>query len=234
MSTATLSDARAELVRRRALEGAATVLERGEALTFAAVANVSGIAERTLYRHFETREALHVALYEWVNERLDVDRERPTTAEGLARLVRRAFPGFDAMAPVIRELLAAPEGRLARLAANPDRQRAALGVVQHDVAGLPPKQARQVAAVLQLLTAASTWQALRDYWNMSGAEAAETAVLASELLLEGARARAARLGPAAHERPAARKTLEKKQPSKRTASKTAGAKKRAATRPQET
>jgi AcrR family transcriptional regulator len=198
VSTVPLADARAELVRRRALEGAVVVLERGEVLTFAAVASAAGVPERTLYRHFQTREALHVALYDWVNERLAVDEERPTTAEALARLVRRAFPGFDAMAPVIRELLAAPEGRLARLAANPERQRAALGVVAHDAGGLPSKQARQVAAVLQLLTAASTWQALRDYWNMDGAEAAETAVLASELLLEGARARQARLASAAH------------------------------------
>jgi AcrR family transcriptional regulator len=197
MSTVPLADARAELVRRRALEGAVAVLERGEVLTFAAVANAAGVPERTLYRHFQTREALHVALYDWVNERLAVDGERPTTADALARLVRRAFPGFDAIAPVIRELLAAPEGRLARLGANPERQRAALGVVANAAEGLPSKQARQVAAVLQLLTAASTWQALRDYWNMDGAEAAETAVLASELLLEGARARQARLASAA-------------------------------------
>lgn len=197
MSTMPLMDARADLVRRRALEGAAAVLERGDALTFAAVASAAGVPERTLYRHFQTREALHLALYDWVNERLAVDGERPTTAEAMARLVRRAFPGFDAVAPVIRELLAAPEGRLARLAANPDRQRAALGVVAHDAPGLPATKARQVAAILQLLTAASTWQALRDYWNMDGAEAAETVVLASELMLEGARAQSARVAPAA-------------------------------------
>ena len=38
---------------------------------------------------------------------------------------------------------------------------------------------------VQLLTAASTWQALHDYWDMDGSEAAETAALAIELLLEG-------------------------------------------------
>lgn len=200
MSTLPLADARAELVRRRAVEGAVAVLGRGEALTFAAVASAAGVPERTLYRHFQTREALHHALYDWVNERLGVDGERPTTAEAMAGLVRRAFPGFDAIAPVIRELLAAPEGRLARLAANPERQRAALGVVAHDAEGLPAKQARQLAAVLQLLTAASTWQALRDYWGMDGAEAAETAVLASELLLDGVRARRSRLALAARKR----------------------------------
>lgn len=189
MSTPSLSDARTELVRRRALEGAAAVLERGEALTFAAVSAAAEVPERTLYRHFPTREDLLRALYEWVNERLAVDGERPSDAAGMAKLVRVVFPGFDTLAPVIRELLTAPEGRLARLAANPARQRAALALVQHEAAGLAPAEARRVAAVMQLLTAASTWQALRDYWGMDGAEAAEAAVLASELLLAGARAR---------------------------------------------
>ncbi len=188
--TPSLSDARSDLVRRRALEGAARVLERGEALTFAAVSAASEVPERTLYRHFPTREDLLRGLYEWVNERLAVDGERPTDAAGMARLVRQVFPGFDAVAPVVRELLAAPEGLLARLSANPARQRAALALVGREAAGLGPAETRRVAAVLQLLTAASTWQALGDYWGMAGAEAAEAAVLASELMLEGARQRA--------------------------------------------
>lgn len=205
-SASTLSDARAELVRERAIVGAAAVLERGEALTFAAVAAAAGIPERTLYRHFPTREALLEALYDWVNQQLAADRERPRDAAGLARMVRQVFPGFDGMAPVIRELLAAPEGRLARLAANPARQRAALALVGHEAPGLAPAEARRVAAVMQLLTAAATWQALRDYWGMDGVESAETAVLASQLLLAGARARGrARPRPAAGKRAAGKK-----------------------------
>src|SRR5687768_18577046 len=94
-STSPLSDARAELVRQRAVAGAVAVLERGEALTYAAVAAAAGIPERTLYRHFPTREALLKALYDWVNQKLTVDAERPTDAAGLARLVRLVFPGFD-------------------------------------------------------------------------------------------------------------------------------------------
>jgi hypothetical protein len=131
-----------------------------------------------------------------VNERLAVDGERPQDADGMARLVRQIFPGFDTVAPVIRELLAAPEGRLARLGANPARQRAALAMVEHEAGALAPGEARRVAAVLQLLTSAATWQALRDYWEMNGAEAAETVVLATELILAGARARRARIAPA--------------------------------------
>jgi hypothetical protein len=47
-----------------------------------------------------------------------------------------------------------------------------------------------VAAAVQLLTTAATWNTLRDYWDMDGREAAETAALAVELILDGARRQA--------------------------------------------
>ena len=52
-----------------------------------------------------------------------------------------------------------------------------------------------MAAALQLLTSAAAWQTLHDYWDMDGEEAGETAALAVELLLAGARV-APRLAPA--------------------------------------
>jgi AcrR family transcriptional regulator len=212
MKTVSLSEARSELVRQRALEAAAAVLGEAEPLTFAAVAARAGVPERTLYRHFPTREALLGALFEWANQRLAVEAERPTDAEGLARLVRKAFPGFDTLAPVVRELLSTPEGRLARLAANPTRQRAALAIVQSEAPGLDRAAARRVAAVLQLLSSAATWQVFRDYWGMDGAEAAEASVLASELILEGARSRQHPAGRASKPRKKAARGAPEAQP----------------------
>lgn len=176
-------------MRERALDGVRSVLERGDPLTFANVAEAAGVPERTLYRHFPTREALLSALFDWANQQVGFEGERASDASGYARQVRRTFPGFDTVAPVIRELLSSPEGRLARAAHNQERQRAAVALVQREGTGLDAISARRAAAVLQLLTSASTWQALRDHWGMDGAEAAEAAVLAAELILEAARAR---------------------------------------------
>ena len=103
--------------------------------------------------------------------------------------MRRAFPGFDDIAAVVRELLAAPEGLAAPMASRPARQRAALALVRREVPGLRRAEQRRTAAAIQILTTASTWQALRDHWEMDGAEAGETAAHAIALLLEGARAR---------------------------------------------
>lgn len=107
----------------------------------------------------------------------------------MASLVRRSFPGFDEIAPVVRELLIAPEGRLARLRHRTARQRASLAMARREAPELDTKRRRRLAAVLQLLSQAATWQALREYWDMDGAEAAEASAQAIELLLAGTKAR---------------------------------------------
>jgi AcrR family transcriptional regulator len=189
MRVATLSESRAELVRERVLDGVEALLAAGDDLTFTKVAEAAGVPERTVYRHFATREALLAAVFDWANRRIGFSGDLPVDGAGAVELVRRVFPGFDEIAPVIRELLIAPEGRIARLADRTKRRRAALALVRHEVPGLGRTSTKRVAAAVQLLTTAATWQVLRDYWEMDGEEAAETTALAIELMLEGARSR---------------------------------------------
>ena len=195
-----LSDARAELVRQRVLSGLVALLGRGEPWTFSSLAKAAGVPERTIYRYFPTREALLEGLFDFANQRIGFHGELPSDAEALATLVRRSFPGFDEIAPVVRELLIAPEGKLARLKHKAARPRASLALVRREAPELDSKRRRQLAAVLQLLSQAATWQALREYWDMDGAEAAEASARAIELLLAGAKVRA---------RPKSRKALNK-------------------------
>jgi AcrR family transcriptional regulator len=190
MSAVSLQEARSAVVRERVLDGVAAVLASGDDLTFAKVASVAGVPERTVYRHFPTRHELLAAVFDWANRRIGFDGELPADGAAAVKLVRRVFPGFDDIAPVIRQLLMTPEGLLARLTGIDRRRRAAVVVVKHEVPGLDRTSTRRVAAAVQLLTAAATWQSLRDYWEMDGKEAAETAALAIELIFEGARARA--------------------------------------------
>jgi AcrR family transcriptional regulator len=195
MPSVSLQEARTAVVRERVLEGVAAVLASGDDLTFAKVAAAAQVPERTVYRHFPTREALLSAVFDWANRRIGFDGKLPTNRSEALALVRRVFPGFDEIAPVIRELLIAPEGLLARLSNKDGRQQAALAVVRTEVPGLDRASTKRLAAAAQLLTAAATWQTLRDYWDMDGEEAAETAALALELLLDGARSRAERAAP---------------------------------------
>jgi AcrR family transcriptional regulator len=192
MTAVSLQEARSAVVRERVLDGVAELLAAGEDLTFARVARAAGVPERTVYRHFPTRDDLLAAVFDWANRRIGFSGQLPADGDELVQLVRRVFTGFDAIAPVIHELLTAPEGRRARLATRRERQGAALALAAREAPGLDRASVRRLAACLQLLSTAATWQVLRDYWEMDGEEAAETSALAVQLLLEGARARASR------------------------------------------
>lgn len=187
-----LRQARADVVRDRVVGAVPALLAEGRPLTFKEVAHQAGVPERTVYRHFPTRTALLEAVFAWTNEQIGIDGPRPTDREGLARNVREAFRGFDALAPVVRQMLVEPDGLTARLADVDARRRSAVALVDHEAPGLDEATRDRVAAALQVLTVAATWQSLHDYWDLDGTEAAEAAVLAIELLLDGARARSAR------------------------------------------
>lgn len=195
MSTVSLQDARRAVVRDRVLDGVAQLLAKGQDLTYANVAAAAEVPERTVYRHFPTRQDLMSAVFEWVNEQAGVGTQRATTGEATTEMVRRAFLTFDDVAPVVRALLLAPEGLAARLAGNEERRAAALAVVDNDAPGLDRATRRRLAATVQLLTSAAAWQTLRDYWDMDGAEAADTVTVALALLLDGARHEAAQSSP---------------------------------------
>lgn len=183
------ADTRANAVRERLLDGVAALLAAGGDLTFTKLAKVAAVPERTVYRYFKSREDLLAAVFEWSNRRIGFDGALPVDSAGAAALVRKVFPGFDAIAPVIHELLIAPEGLAARRANLAERRKAALQIVRSEAPTLDRRAAKRVAAILQLLTSAAAWQTLRDYWDMDGEEAGETAAFAIELLLAGARRR---------------------------------------------
>ena len=194
MPTVPLHEAKHAVVRERVLEGAASLLAEGETLTFAKLAEAAAVPERTVYRQFPTREALLTELFHWANERMGLTGERAETRAELKDSVRRMFVGFDELAPVIRGLLASPDGLWARLSDNDRRRRAATTVVRDAAPGLGGVAERRVAATVQLLTSAAAWQTLRDYWEMDGVEAADTVAFALDLLLDGAAARTRRPG----------------------------------------
>ncbi len=136
MTAATLQDARSNLVRERVLDGVFEVLAAGEDLTFAKVAKAAGVPERTIYRHFPSKEALHAAIWSWANERMGFTGPFPTDEAGYVALVRTAHPGFERLAPVIRELLASKDGLAVRLTANDQRRQSARAAVSSSAPGL--------------------------------------------------------------------------------------------------
>jgi AcrR family transcriptional regulator len=178
-----VQEAKAAVVRQRVLDGVAELIAAGDDITFAKAAAAAGVPERTVYRHFTTRDGLVAALYEDTNRRIGFDGRLPTTRDEMTAMVAQVFPGFDAVAPVVAELLASPEGRRARLRDLDARRAAALAVVTSARPDLDGDATRQLAAIVQVLGTAAVWQALRDFWDLDGAAAAAAVTTAIDHML---------------------------------------------------
>ncbi len=183
MAQPSVREAQTELLHERVLDAVCDVIRAGDEVTFAKVAATANVPERTVYRHFANRQALVSAVFSHVNRRIGFDGQLPTTAEAMTAMVRRVFPGFDSVAPVVDELLSSTEGRRARLDSIEDRRDAALAVVVSARPDLDAATARDIAAVVQVLGTAAVWGALRDFWDLDGERAAAAVTTAINALL---------------------------------------------------
>jgi AcrR family transcriptional regulator len=153
-----------------------------EQFSLADVARAAGITERTVYRHFETRDALLEATWKMVNDAIGI-RSFPSTAEELVGLPLIVFPAFEQKADVIRAMLASPQGRELRLRVNKERQAAIRAAVRDARPKLREPAFTRLCAAVQLLYSASGWATMRDYWGLEGAEAGRAASEAIATLL---------------------------------------------------
>ncbi len=180
----TVREAHRDLTRNRILESAVAVLTRGgEELTMAAVAMQSGVTERTVFRHFETREKLFEAVWHWINVRISV-AGMPRNVPELLASPRNKFLRFDADEALFRWFVANPQGHAVRLTVKAERQACYLALVRRARPDLGRAAQRRLAATCQLLDSSFTWQSMHDYWDMTGAESGRAASEAIGALLK--------------------------------------------------
>jgi AcrR family transcriptional regulator len=173
-----------EQTRVRIVESAIDLVgESGEEpLTIAAVAARAGVTERTVYRHFETRDALIRAV--WRRMQAKVASEGfPRTANALLQSPRKLFPRFDAAGELIRASIHSPAGLDIRMHSNAERTAAILASVRDALPELDEEALRRRAAIAQLINSAQGWDVLTRFWGMSGEEAGEAAAEALAILL---------------------------------------------------
>src|ERR1700758_3977205 len=75
-------DRQRQETREQILRAVARQLEAGEMedLSFAEVAKDAGVGERTVYRHFPTKEALLGAFWSWMQTQAQLERPKPAPA----------------------------------------------------------------------------------------------------------------------------------------------------------
>ena len=182
-----LRQAQAEATRTRILEACVSVMETGADLTYSNVAEVAGVQERTVYRHFPTKADLEAGLWDWIIEHLTHADFKARSEDELVDAMRTSFTGFDAGAPLIQAMLHSPQGLEIRQRQQPNRRVMFEACVEETVPEAPPLIRTRVAAVLQVLYSAAAWEFLRSFWGMDATQAADAVELAIRAMLVGLR-----------------------------------------------
>ena len=170
--------------RQRILDAAIASIQGGEmeSLTIAGVARQAGVTERTVYRHFQTREDLIKAVWPRMGTRLGIPG-LPQTVEALLAAPGRIYPRFDAEAGAVRASMYSQAGREIRATANPARHQAMTSLVAQARPELNETARRRRAAVIQIIGSSHGWACFKDYWGMDTQEAARAAQEAIAILL---------------------------------------------------
>ena len=154
-------------------------------LNFTQVAEVAGVGERTIYRHFPTKDALLNAW--WAQHKAKIGQpDFPDTPAAVAAFPLRAFPLMDKDNAIMRGAVLSPQGRALTLAHNDKRQAAFLKTVKDAAPDLCAQSQRDLAAIIQLLQSATAWLTLKDYWGLDGEQAGAAASVAITTLLNAA------------------------------------------------
>lgn len=181
-----------EQTRELILEAVAQVM-RGAglgAVTISEVAKVAEVTERTVYRHFSTREELLRAFWKWQLIRSGGDRvTTPESADALYDTIKRLFRRLDADEGIIRAIVMAPEGGEMRRDTNQQRLATMIEFLKPLVPTMSARDRHQMAAGIISVCSILSWMFMRDNCGYDGKRAGEAAAFAVQLMIEGARAR---------------------------------------------
>ncbi len=176
--------------RQRILEAVVAELEEKlpEELSFPSIAERARVAERTVYRHFPTREDLMDAFWTWwIAGPFGVPTDEAMTPDEVPDFIARIYAAFDRHEQVSRALVFSPSGREIRNRSRGGR----LKMIETTFASMTRRLSdddRKVAlAVIQMLYSITTWQTLRDLRKLSGPEAQRAAQWAARVLIDEVR-----------------------------------------------
>jgi AcrR family transcriptional regulator len=160
--------------RERILAAVADLLERGDAeeVTVPAVAAVSGVSLRTIYRYYPTREELFEAAGRWIGEEL-LKHPYPRELDDVADLYQEGARDFDERPGLVRALALSQLGRDVRGHRRRERLEAIGQALRTELTELSEPELKRAEAVLSYLHNMLAYTTLREENGLSGEEIGE-------------------------------------------------------------
>jgi AcrR family transcriptional regulator len=155
-----------------------------------ALARKAGVALRTLYRYFPTKDALVDDLAVWLDDQISVRPPgRPITAETLARSAEATFPQFDENEMVLLAQWATRAGRALRERGRERRREIYRAALEEVTCNLSKAEARDALAVIGYLLSSWTWKTFREEYGMTGVQSGKAVSWAINTLVADLRRR---------------------------------------------
>ena len=156
-------------------------LEGGpDAVTFARLAELADLSERTVFRHFSSRAELDEAFDDLLLQRMEFPGW-PTRLDDVPAFIEDLHRRFDEHADL---MTVGVRTAAVRLQPAQDRRLAALReALADDLAAVGPERAEEVVAVLDLLISATCWHRLRHLAGLTGGRGPRAAADAARAVI---------------------------------------------------
>lgn len=153
------------------------------------VADRAGVALRTAYRAFPTKDDLLAGVLDAINERFSeiAGGAPPTTRQEFDASVTGAVRAVHELEPLYRALFATAAGRTAHQSGAPARRQTFETAFSDDLDGLPEDKVRQIVSLLHLLSSSTSVLWFKDYAGLDADDASEAIGWAITALANAAR-----------------------------------------------